>query len=160
MSTNIARIDKLQNDLISSAASLHELLKQAKAERKSYAASDPISGSLHGPVAFPPNPKANRPFSIADALQVHIPKDSKPGTYDILFGIDFLSPAGEVVSKSVLVWPVTPQFGPDFGWSPTSQDVPGQSAGQYTIVSLLTLLPPDGKPIQLDAESTTLTVAP
>jgi hypothetical protein len=159
MSTKIAHIDKLQNELLSSAASLRELVKRAMAERKTYAASDRISGSLNGPVAFPPNPKANQPFSIADALQVHIPKDSKPGTYDILFGIDLLSPGGDVVSKCVLVWPVAPQAGPDFGWSPTAQDVPGQSAGQYTIVSLLTLLPPEGRPIQLDAKSTTLTIA-
>jgi hypothetical protein len=160
MSTKTPQIDKLQSELLSSAAPLRELVKRAKAAGKTYAATDRIGGSLHGPVAFPPSPKANQPFSIADALQVHIPKDSKPGTYDILFGIDLLSPAGDVVSKAVLVWPVAPQFGPDFGWSPTAQDVPGQSAGQYTIVSLLTLIPPEGQPIQLDAKSATLTIAP
>src|SRR5262245_18559626 len=159
MSTKTPQIDKLQSELVSSAAPLRELVKRAKAAGKAYAATDRIGGSLHRPVAFPPNPRANQPCSIADALQVHIPKDSKPGTYDILFGIDLLSPAGDVLTKAVLVWPVAPQFGPDFGWAPTAQDVPGQRAGQYTIVSLLTLLPPDGQPSQLEAKSTTLTVA-
>ncbi len=159
MSTKGPQIDKLQNELVSSAAPLRDLVERAKAAGKTYAATDRIGGSLHGPVAFPPNPTANQSFSIADALQVHIPKDSTPGTYDILFGIDLLSPGGDVVSKFVLVWPVAPEFGPDFGWSPTAQDVPGQSAGRYTVVSLLTLLPPEGQPIQLDAKSTTLTIA-
>lgn len=159
MSTNGPQIDKLRDELVSSAAPLRDLVERAKAAGKNYAAPDNISGRLHGPVAFPPNPGANQPISIADALQVHIPKDSTPGTYDIIFGINLLSPGGDVVSKSVLVWPVAPEFGPDFGWAPTAQDVPGQTAGRYTIVSLLTLLPPQGQPIQLDAKSTTLTVA-
>src|SRR5262245_4180468 len=157
VSTNGTQIDKLQNELVSSAAPLRGMVERAKAVGRTYAATDGISGHLLDPVAFPANPRANQPFSIADALQVHIPKDSTPGTYDIIFGINLLSPAGDVVSRSVLVWPVTPEFGPDFGWSPTAQDVPGQSAGRYTIVSLLTLLPPDGQPIQLNAKSTTLT---
>jgi hypothetical protein len=159
MSTKNPQIDKLQNELVSSAAPLRDLVKGAKAAGKTYAANDPIGGSLHGPVTFPPNPTANQPFSMADALQVHIPRDSTPGTYDILFGIDLLSPGGDVVSKAVLVWPVAPEFGPEFGWAPTAQDVPGQSAGRYTIVSLLTLQPPEGQPIQLDAKSMTLTIA-
>jgi hypothetical protein len=149
---------QLQNELVSSAVSLRESVTRATAEGKTCAESDRISGRLADPKVFPPNPTANQPFSIADALLVHIPKDSKPGTYDILFGIELLSPEGYVVSKSVLAWPVGPQFAPDFGWSP-ALDVAGQSAGQYTIVSLLTLLPPEGRPIQLDAKSTTLTIA-
>jgi hypothetical protein len=164
MSTKIPQIDKLQSELVSSAGPLRELAKRAKAAGKTYEATDRISGSLHGPVSFPPNPKANQPFSIADALQVHIPKNTKPGTYDILFGLDLLSSAGDVVSKSVVVWPViwpvTPESGEDFGFAPNARDVPGQSASQYTIVSLLTLLPPEGQPIQLDAKSATLTIAP
>jgi hypothetical protein len=158
MSTNGPQIDKLQNELASSAARLRDLVERAKAGEKAYAATDPISGRLHGPVAFPANPRATQPLSIADALQVHIPRDSTPGTYDILFGINLLSPAGDVVSKSMLVWPVAPEFGPVFGWAPTAQDVPGQSAGRYTIVSLLALLPPEGQPIQLDAKSAALTI--
>jgi len=158
MNTKIAYIDKLQNELISSAASLRELVRRAEAERRSSAGPDRISGRLSGPVAFPSNPKADQAFSIADALYVHIPKDSKPGTYDILFGIDLLSPGGDVVAKSVLVWPVGPQFGTEFTWSPTAQNVTGQKAGPYTIVSLLTLIPPEGQPIQLDAKSNTLTI--
>src|SRR5262245_27026601 len=109
MSTKIAYLDKLQSELITSAAPVRELIRRVEADRKK---ADHISGGLHGPVAFPSNPKAGAPFSIADALHVHIPKDSKPGTYDILFGINLLSPDGSVVAKAVLVWPVAPQFGP------------------------------------------------
>jgi hypothetical protein len=159
MSTKIPQIDKLQHELVSYAARLRDLVERAKAPGKTHAATDHIGGSLFGPEAYPTNPKAKQPFSILDALLVHIPKDSEPGTYDILFGIALLSSAGDVVSKSVLVCPVAPQFGPEFGWSPTAQDVPGQSAGQYTIVSLLTLIPSGGQPMQLDAKSTTLTIA-
>src|SRR5262249_52283603 len=148
-----------QNELASSAVWLRDLVERAKAGGRAYAATDRLSGRLHGPVAFPANPQATQPLSIADALQVHIPRDSTPGTYDILFGINLLSPGGDVVSKSVLVWPVAPEFGPDFGWAPTATDVPGQSAGRYTIVSLLTVLPPEGQPVQLDAKSATLTIA-
>lgn len=160
MATQTPDIDKLHNELVRAAGPLRELAKRALAKMKTYLDTDSIDGCLHGPVSFPHDPKANRPFSVADALYVHIPKDSKPGYYDILFGIDLLSPAGDVVAKSVLVWPVGPQFGTDFGWAPTALDVPGQSPGDYTIVALLTLLPPGGQPIQLDAKSAPLTIAP
>src|SRR5215510_12995994 len=116
--TKSARIEELQNALVSSAVPLRDMVGRAK---KTYAATDRINGHLLDPVAFPPNPRANQPFSIADALLVHIPKDSTQGTYDIIFGINLLSSVGDVVSKSVLVWPVSPNFGPDFGWSPTAQ---------------------------------------
>jgi hypothetical protein len=158
MSTMTAVIDGLRNELLGSAGQLRELVQRARGAKKAKGAG-PISGRLHGPVAFPPNPGAGQPFAVADALQVHMPKDSKPGTYGILFAIALLSPSGKVVAKSMVNWPVEPQVGPDFGWAPTALEVPGQSAGQYTVVSLLTLLPPEAQPIHLDAESATLTIS-
>ena len=158
MSAMNAAIDTLQKELLNSAGQLRELGERARGAKKAFGAGEPISGRLNGPVAFPPNPRAGQPFAVADALQVHIPKDSKPGTYGILFAIALLSPSGDVVAKSMLNWPVEPQFGPDFGWAPTALEVPGQSAGQYTVVSLLTLLPPEGQPIHLDAKSASLTI--
>src|SRR5262245_41700302 len=139
MTTRTATIDALRNELLGSAAQLRDLVQRAGGAKKVSKPGECISGQLSGPVSFPPNPRAGRPFAVADALQVHIPKDSKSGTYGILFAIALLSPSGDVVGKSVLNWPVEPQFGPDFGWAPTALEVPGQSAGQYTIVSLLTL---------------------
>jgi hypothetical protein len=159
MSTMTAAIDALQNELVSSVAQLRELGQRARAAKQAYGKAEPISGRLNGPVAFPSNPTAGQPFAVADALQVHIPKDSKPGTYDILFAIALLSPSGKVVARSMLNWPVEPQFGPDFGWAPTALEVPGQIAGEYTIVSLLTLLPPGDQPMKLDAKPAALTIA-
>jgi hypothetical protein len=153
-----AAIDALQKELLSSAGQLRELVERAGRAKKVVGAGEPIGGRLNGPVALPPNPRADKPFAVADALQVHLPKDSQPGTYGILFVIALLSPSGNVTAKSILNWPVEPQHGPDFGWAPTALEVPGQSTGQYTVVSLLTLLPPEGQPIHLDAESATLTI--
>jgi hypothetical protein len=58
MSTNGPQIDKLQNELASSAVRLRDLVERAKSGARVYAATDGISGRLHGPVAFPANPKA------------------------------------------------------------------------------------------------------
>jgi len=160
MSVMTVRIEELQNELLSSGASLREMAERARAEKKAYEKRDAVGGRLNGPVAFPPTPTASQPFGVADALQVHIPTDSKPGVYHILFAIALLSPAGNVVAKSMLDWPVEPQFGPDFGWAPTALEVPGQAAGDHSIVSLLTLLPPGDQPMKLDAKSATLTIAP
>jgi hypothetical protein len=159
MSTKSSQIDKLQSELVSSAAPLRELIKRAKSTGKAFAATDQIGGSLQGPVSDPPNPRANQPFNFFDAFQVHIPIGSQPGTYAIQCGIALISAAGTNLSQAFLYWPVEPQSG-DFGPEAIGQYLPGQSAGQYTIASALTLIPPGGQPLQLDGKSATLTIAP
>jgi hypothetical protein len=157
MTASAIPIDKLHDELTKSFAQLRELSARARTSKPKV--SDAIGGMLVGPVSFPDDPQANSMFHVADAVRVHIPTDSPLGVYHILFGVAVLSPTGRVVARTMMNWPVEPRFGPDFGWAPTALEVPGQPAGDYVVVSLLTLVLPDNQSLKLDSKTSIVIIS-